>query len=287
MHKHPRSSAQMSDKPRFLKPSYEERNWIRTIPVTYPDILRAPAVSYKPERDDQRIKTNKYVTYARPYRGKQGLLIIGNELRPMIVDESQPERPSVLPMRLDREALQDTWIFAITIFNGEGLIQIEDCIVSAGEQIRSSRTFKERFEIIQKFSDHIWFQDQRFQLNWQIKIANVLPLISVKEAIQSLSGGNLCLMPELPSLRLLKITYIAPAKPKITSGPSDFICVPVIGKPDLYDIVNSEGVNLGRAAIQTLSISQSLQLKKATGEPLKVMAEWNDDFDSYIVTSVL
>lgn len=287
MLKHPRSSAQISDKPRFLNPSYEERNWIRTIPDSYPDILRAPAVSYKPERDDPRIKANKYIAYARPYKGKQGLLIIGNQFRPVIVDESQPDRPSILPMRLDRESLYDTWVFSITIFHSEGLIQIEDCIVSAGEQIRSSKSFKDRFALVQKFADHIWFQDPRFQLNWQMKIADMTPLISVKDAIKSLSGGNLCLMPDLPNLRLIKIINVIPEKVQITSGPMGFVCVPVIGKPDLYDLKDSSGSDLGRAAIQTLSISQALQHKKAIGEPLNVMAEWNEDFESYVVTSVL
>lgn len=287
MHKHPRTSKLQSDKPRLLNPSFEERNWIRTIPDSYPDILRAPAVSYKAERDDIRIKANKYVAFARPYRGKQGLLIIGNEFRPIIIDETQPDRPNVIPMRLDRETLEDTWIFAIILFHAEGLIQIEDCVVAAGEQIRSSKNFKERFGLVQKFADHIWFSDTRFQLNWQMQIADMVPLISINEAIQGLSGGNLCLMPDLPSFRLLKVTHIAAAKPVITSGPRDFRCVPVIGKPDLYDLVNSDGINLGRAAIQTLSISQALQLKRATGEPLNVMAEWNEDFESYVVTSVL
>ena len=286
---HPRTSNKThhSDKPRLLNPSYEERNWIRTIPDNYPDILRAPAVSYKPERDDPRIKANRYVAFARPYRGKQGLLIIGNEFRPVIVDETQPDRPSVLPMRLDRETLEDTWIFAVTLFHTEGLIQIEDCIVAAGEQIRSSKNFKDRFALVQKFADHIWYNDDRFQLNWKIQIANMVPLISIQEAVQGLSGGNLCLMPDLPTFRLLKVTHIAAPKPLVTSGPKDFRCVPVIGKPDLYDLVDAQGVELGRAAIQTLSISQALQLKRATGETLNVMAEWNEDFESYVVTSVL
>jgi hypothetical protein len=190
-------------------------------------------------------------------------------------------------MRLDRETLQDTWIFAISIFHSEGLIQIEDCIVAAGEQVRTTCSFKQRFDHIQRFADHIWFPDQRFQMNWQMKIADMVPLISIKDAVKGLSGGNLCLMPDLPSFRLLKVTYIPPAKPVITSGPKDFICVPVIGKPDLYDLVTSSGEDLGRAAIQTLSISQALQLKRDTGEPMKVIAEWNDDFESYVVTTVL
>ena len=287
MHKHPRTSKLQSDKPRLLNPSYEERNWIRTIPASYPDILRAPAVSYKSERDDPRIKANRYVAYARPYKGRQGLLIIGNELRPVIVDESQPDRPSVLPMRLDRETLQDTWIFAITLFHPEGIIQIEDCVVAAGEQIRSTKNFKDRFSLVQKFADHVWFSDKSFQLNWQIQIADTFPLVSIKEAVKSLSGGNLCLMPDLPSFRLLKVTYVEAPKHEITSGPRDFTCVPVIGKPDLYDLVNVDGKEIGRASIQTLSVSQALQLKRSTGEPLRVMAEWNDDFESYVVTSVL
>ena len=56
---------------------------------------------------------------------------------------------------------------------------------------------------------------------------------------------------------------------------------------NVYDIVDSSGKNLGRAAIQTLSISQALQLKKSTGQPLRVLAEWNEDFESYIVTTVI
>ena len=286
---HPRTSNKMhhSDKPRLANPSNLERNWIRTIPDSYPDILRAPAVSYKPERDDPRIKSNNYVAYARPYRGKQGLLLIGNEFRPVLIDETQPDRPSILPMRLDRESLHGTWIFAITIFEAEGLIQIEDCIVAKGQQLRSTKPFSERFVLVQRFSDYIWFQDQRFQLNWQVRLANVVPLISVKEAIQNLSGGNLCLMPDAPHLRLLKVTYIKPAEPKIVGGPNEYICCPVEGKPDVYDLKDSAGVMLGRAAIQTLTISQALQYKRSTGESMRVMAEWNEDFESYIVTSVL
>ena len=287
MHKHPRTSKLQSDKPRFLNPSYEERNWIRTIPDFYPDILRAPAVTYKSDRDDIRIKANTYVAYARPYRGKQGLLIIGAEQRPIVIDESQPDRPSVIPMRLDREALRETWIFAISIYQAEGLIQIEDCIVADGEQIRSTKTFKDRFTLVQRFSDFIWFQDQRFQLNWQIKIADVVPLLNIKEAISDLNGGSLCLMPNLPSFRLLKVIPVTQAKPVVQDGPKDFVCVAVEGKPDVYDLKGSSGEDLGRAAIQTLSISQALQLKRSTGQPMRVMAEWNEDFESYIVTSVL
>ena len=82
----PRSSNPNLTKPRFLKPNNEERNWIRTIPDSYTDILRAPAVTYKPQRDDPRIKSNKYLAYARPYLGKQGLLIIGKGYRPIVIE---------------------------------------------------------------------------------------------------------------------------------------------------------------------------------------------------------
>lgn len=287
---HPRTSnkTHYSDKPRFVNPSHHERNWIRTIPAIYPDILRAPAVSYKPERDDPRIKANRYVTFARPYRGKQGLLIIGNEFRPVIIDESQPDRPSILPIRLDRESLGGTWIFAITIYHPEGLIHIEDCIVAAGQQIRSSLLFSERFAHIQRFSDSIWFSDQRFQLNWQIKIADFFPLSSIKQALAGLSGGNLCLMPEAPTFRLLKVTYIKPAEAPVTNGPKDYIAIAIEGKPDVYDLAAPDtGAIIGRAAIQTLAISQGLQLKRSTGEPLRVMAEWSEDFESYLVVSLI
>ena len=287
MSKHPRSSKIISTEPRFLKPSYEERNWIGTIPDFYPDILRAPAVTYKPQRDDSRIKENKYIAYARPYNGKQGLLIIGKCYRPIIVDELQPDRPNVLVMRLDREALQGTWIFAISIYESEGLIQLEDCIVSDGNQIRSTKPFNDRFHLVQKFSDNIFYNDPKFQLNWQIQTAQVESLVNVRNAIANIHGGVLCLMPDLAELRLLKVIPQVQQAPVITTGPRDFICLPVEGKPDVYDITGPDGSNLGRAAVQTLSISQTLQHKRNTGETMRVMAEWNDEFESYVIISVI
>jgi len=286
-HKHPRSSRVHSDEVRFLNPNPPERNWIRTIPDSYPDILRAPAVTYKAERDNPRIQTNKYVAFVRPYKCKQGLLILGKEQRPIIVDETQPDKPQILPMRLDREAIQAPWIFTISIYMTEGLIQIEDCIVSNGQQIRTIKPYSERFALVQRFADTVWFQDQKFQLGWQIKLADTRPLIDIREASKSVGGGCICLMPDLPTFRLLRVVpqpvQIAPVK----GGPNQFTCIPVEGKPDVYDLSNSAGSMVGRASIQTLSISQALQQKRSTGQALTVLAEWNAEFESYVVTSVL
>ena len=285
---HPRSSKRNFTEPRLLNLSNTERTWIRTIPDTYPDILRAPAVSYKPERDDPRIKANQYVTFARPYRGKQGLLIIGQQQRPIIIDETQPDRPNVLPMRLDRESIQGTWAFSISLYETEGLIQLEDCIIANGQQIRSTKPFNERFGMLQRFVDSIWYQDKDFQLNWQIQLAEMHPLEAIKLAMEKLAGGYLCLMPQLPTYRLLKVVLrVDEPKLEVKGGPQEFICTAVAGKPDVYDLRSLTGEACGRASIQTLSISQTLQDKVATGQPIKVLGIWNADFESYIVSSVL
>ena len=287
--KHPRSSKVESTEPRFLNPSPNERNWIGRIPDSYPDILRAPAVSYKADRDDARIKANQYVSFARPYRGKQGLLIIGKQHRPILIDETQPDKPQVLPMRLDREAILDTWIFSISLYTAEGLIQIEDCIVCNGEQIRSTKTFKERYAHLQSFIDSIWFQDKQFQLNWQVSLSQVHSLEHIRMAMTKLSGGNICLMPNLANFRLLKVNPQAVDTAPITTGPKEFLCFPVEGKPDVYDLKTPTNLDAGRASIQTLSISQALQHKCATSSTknVRVLAEWNEDFESYVVLSLL
>lgn len=252
--------------------------------------MRAPAVIYKADRDIARIKANKYVAFTRPYRGSQGLLIIGKDMRPLIIDEKEVGSPQVLPMRMDREAIQGTWIFAITIYAAEGLIQLEDCIVADGRQIRSTLTFKERFALLQKFTDTIWFNDKQFQLFWQIQVAAIVSLADVRLAVAGAQqSGCLCLMPDLPVLRLLKVLpqAVVPVALVNYSGPCEYVCIPVEGKPDVYDLKGMDGKNAGRASIQTLSISLALHQKKATGQALKVMAEWNEDFESYVVVSVL
>ena len=274
-----------------MNPSPSEHTWIRTIPDSYPDIMRAPAVTYKAERDLARIKSNTYITFVRPYRGNQGLLLIGKQQRPVVIDESRADKPQILPMRMDREAIYGTWIFAITIYQAEGLIQIEDCIVADGEQIRSTKTFKERFSLLQRFTDAIWCKDQRFQLNWQIQVAQLYSLENARAAAAAVNtngGGSLCLMPDLPSLRLIKVLPQAAVNPVCLGSPQEYICVPVIGKPDVYDLMRVGSSDLvGRASIQTLTISQALQQRRATGQPLNVLAEWNAEFESYVVTSVL
>jgi hypothetical protein len=277
-------------KPRFNNPSKYESIWTSKIPDSYPDILRAPAVSYKPERDNMRIKANKYISFVRPYRGKQGLLLIGREYRPIIIEETNPGLLNILPMRLDRDALLGTWIFSISLYEAEGLIQLEDCIVCDGEQIRSSRTFKDRYLKMQQFVHTIWYQDKQFQLNWDIQIVDIYPLESIRLAIEKLNGGYICLMPELAELRLIRvlpIKTIDSAKIQIEDGPREFTCIPFDGKPDVYDLKDESDRIIGRASIQTLSISQKLQYLVSIGQPLKVMAEWNKDFESYIVTSII
>ena len=287
MHRHPRSSKIQSTTPRFTKPSHHEHNWIRTIPDIFPDIMRAPAVTYKSERDDTRIKSNKYIAFARPYKGKQGLLMIGSQQRPMLIDESQPDHVKVLPMRLDREAITDTWIFTLSLYEAEGLIQLEDCIVSNGESIRSTKTFKERFAKLQKFADTTWFRDPQFQLNWNIQVADTYSLADIGTAATGVNGGYICLMPDSPTYRLLKVLPAVSPKHVVEGGPQSFLCVGVEGKPDVYDLKRDDGSQVGRASIQALSISLKLQEKRSTGETMRVMAEWNEDFESYIVTSVL
>lgn len=94
-------------------------------------------------------------------------------------------------------------------------------------------------------------------------------------------------MPDLPGFRLLKVLPQPVAKPVLQGGPHEFTCHPVEGKPDVYDLKALDGNIVGRASIQTLSISQALQQKRTTGQLMRVMAEWNEDFESHVVTSVL
>jgi hypothetical protein len=94
-------------------------------------------------------------------------------------------------------------------------------------------------------------------------------------------------MPENPQFRVLKVIPRPAEDTPITTGPSGFTCLPVEGKPDVYDLVGSDGNNVGRGGVQTLSISQALQYKRSTGEVMRVMAEWNEEFDSYVIISVI
>lgn len=272
----------------------QEHTWIRQIPDLYPDILRSPAVTFKSERDSPRIKANKYVVFTRPYRGKQGLLIIGKHARPAIIDEESPDKPSICPMRIDRESILDTWIFGISIYKVEGLIQLEDCIVANGEQIRSTKPFNERFGYMERFCNTMWSKDKDFQ-GTDIQVASFYPLESIQQAIAKLNGGCICFMPDSPLNRLLKVTSVihaapsapnAPNAPNVPNAPSaEFLCNPVEGKPDVYMLMQ-DGKDMGRACIQTLSISHALQQRRSTG-PIKVLCAWNADFESYTVTQIL
>jgi hypothetical protein len=286
-----RTSKLQQEGVRFLNPNPSERNWVQYIPEVFPDILRSPAVPYRSDRDDSRLRSNRYIAFARPYRCHQGYLIIGPEQRPILVDETQPSRYQVLPMRLDRESITSTWIFSISIYTGEGLIQIEDCCVANGEQIRSIKPYSERVKLMHRFATHIWFQDKRFQLEWDIRIAQFYSLGDIQQVIQTINGGNLCLMPELPNFRLLKVIpqkeVYSETSTDLKVGIQCLICIPIEGKPDVYDLKSDAGEDLGRASVQTLSLSKILQQKVATDKQWRVMAEWNPDFESFTIISVI
>lgn len=284
----PRTSKQESERTRFLGPSPPERNWIRKMPDLYPDILRAPAVSYKAERDDTRIQTNQYLTFARPYQYRQGLLLVGHDTRPLIIDETAPEKCHVIPMRLDRESIRGAWIFAVSIYEAEGLIQLEDCVVADGEAIRSTRAYKDRYRQLKRFTDAIWFPDQRFQLNWQIRLADIQSLSDIRKAVAEIHSGHLCLMPDLATYRLLRVVpKKAEASTVPVGGPQEFICWPVLDKPDVYDLKDSKGADVGRASVQSLSMSQAMAQRRATEKSWRVMAEWDADFEGYVVLSII
>ena len=261
----------------------QEHTWIRTIPELYPDILRSPAVTFKSERDLPRIQANTYVIFTRPYRGKQGLLIIGKNSRPAIIDEEAPDKPYLCPMRIDRESILGTWVFGISLYSAEGLIQLEDCVVANGEQLRSTKTFKQRHVYMERFCSTMWSKDKEFQ-GKEIQVAPFYPLEDIRQAMATLNGGCICLMPDSPQLRLLKVTSVFHIAPKSNSQDGEFLCTPVEGKPDVYTL-SLNGEDKGRASIQTLVISKALQEKR--GGPVKVRASWNDDFESYVVTHVL
>lgn len=288
--RNPRSSRHTDAKPRLLNPTPAERNWVRTMPDIYPDILRAPAVKYKSDRDDPKIKASKYVAFARPYIGKQGLLLIGRDTRPLLIDESQPDRVSVLPMRLDREAISDAWVFAVSLYHAEGVVQLEDCIVAYGESLRSTKTYKERFTALSRFVDHFWYPDIAFQCHWQIQIVEPYALGSVRKASENLKGGYLCLMPDSPTYRCLRVMPEKQESEVATvdyhAGPQEFMCIPDLEKPDVYMLWRGD-TEVGRASVQSLSMSQAMNEKRATEKNWLVVAEWDADFEAFVVTSLI
>lgn len=296
-HKSIRTSKLQQEGIRFLNPNPNERNWVQRIPEVFPDVLRAPAVPYRSDRDDPRLRSNRYVVFARPYRGHQGYLIIGPEQRPLVINESQPNRSQVLPMRLDRELITASWIFGISIYQSEGLILLEDCIVANGEQLRSSLPYSQRLAQLHKFATHTWFADKRFQLEWEIRVAPIYSLAEIETVVQEAgTSGNVCLMPELPTLRLIKVIQ-QQAKPQpgtvasknLKEGQQCLICSPVIGKPDVYELKANDGSNrdLGRASVQTLALSKLLAEKSSTHKSWLTIAEWNEDFEAFTITSIL
>lgn len=283
-----RTSRPDDSKPRLLNPSPSERNWVRKMPDIYPDILRAPAVTYRSDRDDPRIKANRYVAFVRPYRGKQGLLLIGHDTRPCIIDETQPDRVSILPMRLDREAISEPWVFAASIYGPEGLVQLEDCVVANGECIRSTKPYKDRFAAMERFCASSWYPDIQFQCGWQISVVVPSPIGVVRSIAEKAAAGCLCLMPDIPTYRLLKVVPRAEggAAPP-TTGPTEFLCFPELDKPDVYNLRKADGSEAGRASVQSLSMSMQMAQKRATEKSWAVMAEWDTDFEAYVVASIL
>ena len=96
-------------------------------------------------------------------------------------------------------------------------------------------------------------------------------------------------MPDSPNYRCLRVMperNEEQDKIDYQNGPQEFMCIPDFDKPDVY-ILSKGGEEVGRASVQSLSMSQSMNQKRATEKSWRVMAEWDADFESFVVTSIL
>lgn len=208
-----------------------------------------------------------------------------------------------LRMRIDQSLGQGGGsVLIATLDKVQHVLRLEDVWIWKGTNLYETETFTKRRETLKSFIESHWIPDARLMGGIKTIVANPKSLASLL-TISETSCFSVDLIPDAPNRRRFTFQLqetkfvkaqepalppVQPAKPlppqqptvkKVTAN-----AVRVEGLPDVYDLFTKDGIPLSRAAVQQLTLSQTLQAYK--GSTIPVHAEWKSEFGRYEILSL-
>jgi len=186
------------------------------------------------------------------------------------------------------------------ILTGESILQIEDIVISEGQDLWSNLTFSERWLKLHNFWKSI--PSEQPLLAFKPQIVNPIPLsewssnydASIYWIIQpNQSKQQRWFWKDIVTPpKHTPVEFVAPTLKRATEILNILVAqlVPYTKTilPDTYTLLSQEGDNLGFASIPTIELSHDIRKainSELSGIPVEVI--WNDDFNKYQVIRIM
>ena len=212
-------------------------------------------------------------------------------------DPVSPKRPTprvaLLRVRVDPQLLATgagLTVFAATLSSAARRIYIEDTLVWKGRNVFAEETFSARWARAIQWIEHYCILDPRLLGGIEIEMAKWNSLSSLKpDGVWELQSD------EAGSRRFLWIasnhegstqSVVEPPPatvPKLEIGPLVAVASRESG-PEQWSLTSADGVDLGRALVRTLAISE--HLRSAKTQKLRVEVVWNAIFNKWEIKAM-
>ena len=272
---------------------------------------------------DLRIRQMLYPDKMEISLGKHVYYVLGNEQKyepgylicmkgqPLVFIHSRFQFGFTLRLRLHASLYQKEAVFVGTLDTVHAQLRLEDVLYYSGQNMVRD-PYTRRYNVLKGFMENSFVQDKRLS-GLTVSLAQPTPLASLKETIESGQFHSVDLIPEQGGRR----RWYIPLHPQTPRAPRDTnpviqknttviptviptvvetqattvkntslaraIATKVTGLPDTYDLTDSTGQAIGRAAVQNAQIS--IELRQAITKPgvkrVPVRVEWYSDFERY------
>lgn len=264
--------------------------------------------------DKMEISLGKHVYYVlgNEQKYEPGYLICMKG-QPLVFIHSRFQFGFTLRLRLHASLYQKEAVFVGTLDTVHAQLRLEDVLYYSGQNMVRD-PYTRRYNVLKGFMENSFVQDKRLS-GLTVSLAEPTPLASLKETIESGQFHSVDLIPEQGGRRRWYIPLHphtqTPRVPRdintvvqknTTVIPTSIPTVPemqpttvknisltraiaskVTGLPDTYDLTDSTGQPIGRAAVQ--NAQTSIELRQAITKPgvkrVPVRVEWYSDFERY------
>ena len=259
---------------------------------------------------DLRIRQHLHEDKMENSIGKHKYYVLGNEQKyepgyilvmkgqPIVFLQGRLQYGFVLRLRLHSSLYQNQAIFVGTLDTISSCLRLEDVLLYEGKPVKQE-VFSKRYATLQYFFENAFVQDFRLS-GLTVSLATFHPLSSLKSLVDSDQYYTLDFFPEKENQRRLVLPlqkrHDQPSqKPKeakqepkqepvhVTIRKEDrqvAFAFKIKGLPDTYELKDERGEILGKAAVQTLELSQLLR-QSVQAEGKKVKVQWYEEFERY------
>lgn len=267
----------------------------------------------------------KYYVLGNEHRFDPGFLVI-QKGSPIVFLNNRLQYGFTLRLRVAESLYEKGAILIGTLDTLNGVLRLEDVWFLSGTSV-AYQTYTKRYEALQKFYATQFVQDTRLS-GCTVTLAKPTPLDSLQTVIESGLYWTVDLIPDAPGKRRWIVplqrkeekkkedpifnekgpektlveaailvtaatTQTAPAvtkaKEPLDQHYTKANAYKIMGLPDTYDLKTTDGIALGKAAVQTANVSIQLRQEFTTKKLafVRVAIQWYEEFQRYKIGAVL